>query len=139
MLLILIKNVRVFWVSRCIKNFLRVPTQSLGSLELLITCVAQYSQKNPFKFHNYLNDRDRVLKWGDDANIESHSHPLTAAPSEVLANSNPRQRKETEISCSHTVVKESAPAGAAAILTRLQLRMERHGASSGGQHVDFEK
>ena len=53
MLLILIKNVRVFWVSRCIKNFLRVPTQSLGSLELLITCVAQYSQKNPFKFHNY--------------------------------------------------------------------------------------
>ena len=53
MLLILIKNVRVFWVSRCIKKFLRVPTQSLGSLELLITCVAQYSQKNPFKFHNY--------------------------------------------------------------------------------------
>ena len=53
MLLILIKNVRVSWVSRCIKIFLRVPTQSLGSLEQLITCVAQYSQKNPFKFHNY--------------------------------------------------------------------------------------
>ena len=56
MLLILIKNVRVSWVSRCIKIFLRVPTQSLGSLEQLITCVAQYSQKNPFKFHNYSND-----------------------------------------------------------------------------------
>ena len=55
MLLILIKNVRVSWVSRCIKIFLRVPTQSLGSLEQLITCVAQYSQKNPFKFHHYLD------------------------------------------------------------------------------------